>query len=617
MALRLPTGRNAQDEIRSPSAARVRRKQGRCCCSVRSALIAVLCAVAALVGIILTGGLVASPPNVAAAAAALERRRREPLLRRHAQPLSTTTTSSVAARTPLKLLRREDGSPIPMSSPLGTLTLGYGDDGAQYFAARIAKHIVPGCAFRLVYVPELCSSQPFRSPSDVRFTEAPPEMNDAQRAKWSLGTLPFVPDILLCAGWNVRREVKDLAARVHPLPPPRPSDRPRARSRRADLGEWDTEDGRVTGVWWPRDAVRPIHRRTRRPIVVAFIQERHEVAVNEPYDVMLQATSDPRGFAQNIPTIFVPDAAQLMDEYVLHALPSDLIVRPGASAMRRARAALAMKTKAVAFMQAACWKDFYANEAIIRVALFDRIKIAFAARVKKGTTVRARDVDALGQCRRSKGAARGADDGHHNMGDVGTKCGGPGTPLCRRTKAGYLDQAVQLYSPYKFIIAGENDFTAGFVTEKLISPVLAHSVPIYLGPAEASTLFDTRRFLHCAMPPSKVAAFRLLTKHFPSGESGNLMSTAPLASETERLQWVEENLSAELDACVAKVVALDANDEAYVRMLAAPLLRDNTVEGSVLDPQRIGEALGRVLAAYGSDLLTCGTGAGAGEKREE
>ena len=143
--------------------------------------------------------------------------------------------------------------------------------------------------------------------------------------------------------------------------------------------------------------------------------------MNEPYDVMLQATSDPRGFAQNIPTIFVPDAAQLMDEYVLHALPSDLIVRPGASAMRRARAALAMKTKAVAFMQAACWKDFYANEAIIRVALFDRIKIAFAARVKKGTTVRARDVDALGQCRRSKGAARGADDGHHNMGDVGTK----------------------------------------------------------------------------------------------------------------------------------------------------------------------------------------------------
>ena len=136
-------------------------------------------------------------------------------------------------------------------------------------------------------------------------------------------------------------------------------------------------------MWWPRDAVRPIHRRTRRPIVVAFIQEGHEVAVNEPYDVMLQATSDPRGFAQNIPTIFVPDAAQLMDEYVLHALPSDLIVRPGASAMRRARAALAMKTKAVAFMQAACWKDFYANEAIIRVALFDRIKIAFAARSRK------------------------------------------------------------------------------------------------------------------------------------------------------------------------------------------------------------------------------------------
>ena len=488
------------------------------------------------------------------------------------------------------MLERKGGGSIPMSSADGTLTFGYGDDGAQYFAARIAKHIAgPGRRFRIVFVPELCSEMAFRSPSDARFVVKP---DDAARL---FPKLPFVPDILLCTGWNLRLAIKTLTGALHSLPvSARSSTEHTPVARR---GKWNGD------VWWPRDAARPCHRRARRPFVIAMMQESDPVSAFEPYDVVLMATTDPFGFARNTPSIFVPDAAQLMAEYTVHSLPGDLVVRgTRRAALARARATLRRKTKLAAFLHAACWKDHYPSEGILRVSLFDRLKAAAAARsAGQGEGAREGGVDALGQCRRVDAQQRGADDGHHNLGDAfGFNCGGPGAELCRRSKGTYLDQAVMLYAPYKFVVAGENSFTAGFVTEKLISPVLAGSVPIYLGPEDAGALFDPRRFVQCTMPPAKVAAMRAVT--FPAGESGNLASTERKPSEAARLAWVDAHLGAELDDCVRKVLALDANDEAYARMLAAPLLPGNKVDGSVLDAARIGAAVSAVLDALGSDV---------------
>ena len=102
------------------------------------------------------------------------------------------------------------------------------------------------------------------------------------------------------------------------------------------------------------------------------------------------------------------------------------------------------------------------------------------------------------------------------------------------------------------------------------------------------------------MPPAKVAALRAAT--FPAGESGNLASTERKPSEAARLAWVDAHLDVELNDCVRKVLALDADDEAYARMLAAPLLLGNEVHGSVLDDARIGAAVSAVLDALGSDV---------------
>jgi len=401
-------------------------------------------------------------------------------------------------------LERKGGGPIPMSSPDSTLTFGYGDDGAQYFAARIAKHIAgPGRRFRVLFVPELCGAMAFRSPSDARFVVKP---DDVRRTTLFLN-LPFVPDILLCTGWNVRLPIKTHTGALHPLPLSARSSTEHVPIARR--GKWNAD------VWWPRDAARPCHRRKRRPFVIAMMQESDPVSAFEPYDVVLMATADTRGYARNTASIFVPDAAQLMGEYAVHSVPGDLVVHGARRAvLARAHATLRRKTKLAAFMHAACWKDHYPSEGILRLALYDRLRAAAAVR-SAGRGKGARDgVDALGQCRRVAAQKRGADDGHHNLGDsFALKCGGPNAEVCRRTKGTYLDQAVMLFAPYKFVIAGENSFAAGFVTEKLINPVLAGSVPIYLGPQDVGAIFNVARFVSCPMPTAKVRSF-LLPLHF-------------------------------------------------------------------------------------------------------
>ena len=45
----------------------------------------------------------------------------------------------------------------------------------------------------------------------------------------------------------------------------------------------------------------------------------------------------------------------------------------------------------------------------------------------------------------------------------------------------YLDEAVQLYSNYKFVLALENKMINSYVTEKIINPLIANCIPIYWG----------------------------------------------------------------------------------------------------------------------------------------
>ena len=50
-----------------------------------------------------------------------------------------------------------------------------------------------------------------------------------------------------------------------------------------------------------------------------------------------------------------------------------------------------------------------------------------------------------------------------------------------RWSAGYLDELVEWYSPYRFALVFENKDWPGYVTEKIVSAFLAGAIPIYWG----------------------------------------------------------------------------------------------------------------------------------------
>ncbi|KAE8987150.1 hypothetical protein PF005_g17510 [Phytophthora fragariae] len=64
----------------------------------------------------------------------------------------------------------------------------------------------------------------------------------------------------------------------------------------------------------------------------------------------------------------------------------------------------------------------------------------------------------------------------------------------------YNDDAVTTFQSYKFVIAFENSGVPGYVTEKMVNPFLAGSIPIYLGNSTTvSELFNPNSFIDCGV----------------------------------------------------------------------------------------------------------------------
>lgn len=60
----------------------------------------------------------------------------------------------------------------------------------------------------------------------------------------------------------------------------------------------------------------------------------------------------------------------------------------------------------------------------------------------------------------------------------------------------YNDIAVNKYLEYKFVLALENSIKNGYVTEKLINPILANSIPIYAGPKDIFEFINKKRVIY-------------------------------------------------------------------------------------------------------------------------
>lgn len=86
-----------------------------------------------------------------------------------------------------------------------------------------------------------------------------------------------------------------------------------------------------------------------------------------------------------------------------------------------------------------------------------------------------------------------------------------------RNKSTQLDYSrwtsnVDLFRSYKFVFAIENDFSDGYITEKLINPLLAGAIPIYYGPPDINTHFNPRRFINIRDFPDMESCAQYIVK---------------------------------------------------------------------------------------------------------
>ncbi len=112
---------------------------------------------------------------------------------------------------------------------------------------------------------------------------------------------------------------------------------------------------------------------------------------------------------------------------------------------------------------------------------------------------------------------------------------------------------VEFFSRYKFTLAIENAIWPGYTTEKLVDPMFAHSIPIYVGDPQASVSFD----------PSSYIDF------------------ARFETMKQMLEFVRE---------------VDNDRTLYLKLLAAPYYRNNTIPDYARDT-RTNAFFDRIFAA--------------------
>ena len=81
-----------------------------------------------------------------------------------------------------------------------------------------------------------------------------------------------------------------------------------------------------------------------------------------------------------------------------------------------------------------------------------------------------------------------------------------------RGSSAFMDNAVKMYSPYKFVICCENQRAPGYVTEKIINAMLANAIPIYFGAADISNHFNSKSFIDISSFQSRSEAINFIKR---------------------------------------------------------------------------------------------------------
>jgi hypothetical protein len=94
--------------------------------------------------------------------------------------------------------------------------------------------------------------------------------------------------------------------------------------------------------------------------------------------------------------------------------------------------------------------------------------------------------------------ALGACNGHlSNRPKFASATDDPMAALLARDNVAFSHSAVEQYKSFKFVIAFENTFVPGYMTEKLTNAYFAHAVPIYMGAPDVHDFFRRESMINC------------------------------------------------------------------------------------------------------------------------
>ena len=437
----------------------------------------------------------------------------------------------------------------------------------------------------------------------------------AERPEKEPGTgSPFVPEVAFCSCSQDRCHSAAMRARHrrlvrahanHSLAGGRVLGPRLSSAPYGTLGVWDRWR---KGFVWPSDAHPPTYSPGTWPLLVKYSLEPWGGGDCGDWDLNLDVRwhgssnpqlqeQDPRGHSfTGCPTMLAPFVlfhfAHRADKAV-----ADLLVAPDFDAA----AELARKKHFAAFVAGNCGKDMNSG---LRMAFFELLAEHMATfqashpglharswcyREKNpgGAEGRIRPIGEswpnhyhVGPMRRGDVQVPGRDilfDANASVEASAGRGRGRASADDLVTVGSFYDGNARAARDYKFVFAFENSAMASYVTEKIVNPKLAHSIPIYWG-APAKFLrehMNMKAFVHCDIPPSAYAG---VDQPNTPGARELHLEPGKRAVIDAWVRQLKEAIRPSVQPCLRQIQQLDADDGAYKRMISESLLPGNKIE---------------------------------------
>mmetsp|Transcript_28009 Transcript_28009/g.73337 ORF Transcript_28009/g.73337 Transcript_28009/m.73337 type:complete len:540 (+) Transcript_28009:70-1689(+) len=381
-----------------------------------------------------------------------------------------------------------------------------------------------------------------------------------------------------------------------------------------DLAPFNHTPGWNNGVLWPPNGKVRLHKK-KRPFCVC---QEYEASVPNfvpgqcdahiaPFHNYLFVDEHSQG-----PVIYMPESYRDFGMRWLNTpldATFDRTVHDDATASQPlstiCKTSRLTKDKFMAFMHGTCWKDHYSTADFwLRIALFDELAEHYKA------------PDALAECR-GRPASKGPPDSWESVAQKMIEYNlslQSRRDIRRFHPATWADEAVLAWEPFRFAVVFQNSHEAGGVSEKIVHAWLARSVPVYFGPSDALVDHNPDSFINCGFTnlDSNLDTIWKLQKELERKmESegrvvGEFVGGRQYAEESPEFESIvkltRDMFVGDFQECVKKIREVDEDEKAWLRMVHTPVLKDNSLEGSVFDMHTYAQRLREVLRATGSGL---------------